>query len=146
LKEDIDMKKAVSTPKAPKAIGPYSQAIAADSIVYISGQLPVDPETGEIAGDAPAQTRRSLKNIEAILEEAGCARGDVVKTTIFLKDMGDFEGVNTVYAEFFAGAAFPARSTVAVKQLPRDALVEIEAVAIRIRETGGEPLSNGRGV
>ncbi|MDR2746274.1 MAG: RidA family protein [Treponema sp.] len=125
------MKKTVSTPKAPKAIGPYSQAIEAAGFVYISGQLPVDPETAEISGDAPAQAQRSLKNIDAILREAGCGRGDVIKTTIFLKNMGDFEGVNRVYAEFFEGFPFPARSTVEVRRLPRDALVEIEAVAVR---------------
>jgi 2-iminobutanoate/2-iminopropanoate deaminase len=130
------MKKAISSSKAPKAIGPYSQAVEAGGFVYISGQLPADPETAEISGDAPAQARRSLQNIDAILGVAGCTRDDVIKTTIFLKNLGDFEGVNNVYADFFAGSAFPARSTVEVARLPRDALVEIEAVAVRAGKTG----------
>jgi 2-iminobutanoate/2-iminopropanoate deaminase len=125
------MKKVILTPRAPKAIGPYSQAIEAGGFVYISGQLPADPETGEMSGDASDQARGSLKNIDAILREAGCRREDVVKTTVFLKNLGDFEGVNRVYADFFAGLEFPARSTVEVARLPRDALVEIEAVAVR---------------
>jgi 2-iminobutanoate/2-iminopropanoate deaminase len=125
------MKKEISTPQAPKAIGPYAQAIAAGGFVYISGQLPADPETGEICGGAPEQARASLKNIDAVLREAGCRREDVVKTTVFLKNLGDFEEVNRVYADFFAGLVFPARSTVEVARLPRDALVEIEAVAVR---------------
>jgi 2-iminobutanoate/2-iminopropanoate deaminase len=125
------MKKAILTPQAPKAIGPYSQAIEAGGFVYVSGQLPADPETGEIRGGAPEQAQASLKNIDAILREAGCRREDVVKTTVFLKNLGDFEGVNRVYADFFAGLVFPARSTVEVARLPRDALVEIEAVAVR---------------
>lgn len=123
------MKKVISTTEAPSAIGPYSQAIQAGNFVYTSGQLPIDAATGELAaGGIKEQTRQSLLNVKAILEEAGLTMGDVVKTTVFMADMNDFADMNAVYAEFFA-APFPARSAVAVRALPKDALVEIEVVA-----------------
>jgi len=125
------MKKAVSTEKSPKAIGPYSQAIRAGDFLFVSGQLPIHPATGQMAaGDAAAQAGQSLANIRAILEAAGMDMGHVVKTNVFLKDMGDFAKVNEVYAGFFQGE-FPARAAVEVARLPKDALVEIEAVAYK---------------
>ena len=121
--------KAISTKSAPSAIGPYSQAVRTGTLVYTSGQLPIDPATGAFPeGGIKEQTRQSLRNIEAILSEAGLTMKSVVKTTVFLADMGDFAEMNAVYAEFFA-EPFPARSAVAVKTLPKGALVEIEAVA-----------------
>ncbi len=121
--------KVISTKKAPAAIGPYSQAIRVGNLVYTSGQIPIDPATGAFAdGGIKEQTRQSLCNVKAILEEAGLTMGDVVKTTVFMADMGDFADMNSVYAEFFA-EPFPARSAVAVKSLPKGALVEIEVVA-----------------
>lgn len=123
------MKKVISTTEAPSAIGPYSQAIQAGNLVYTSGQLPIDAATGELAaGGIKEQTRQSLLNVKAILEEAGLTMGDVVKTTVFMADMNDFADMNAVYAEFF-DAPFPARSAVAVRALPKGALVEIEVVA-----------------
>ncbi len=121
--------KAISTTKAPGAIGPYSQAIQAGEFVYTSGQLGLDPTTGAFpAGGVKEQTRQSLMNVKAILEEVGLSMANVVKTTVFLADMDDFAEMNSVYAEFFK-EPFPARSAVAVKSLPKNALVEIEAVA-----------------
>ena len=121
--------KVISTQKAPSAIGPYSQAIQVGNLVYTSGQIPIDPATGMIVeGGIQAQTRQSLLNVKAILEEAGLTMGNVVKTTVFMADMNDFADMNAVYAEFFA-EPFPARSAVAVKTLPKGALVEIEVVA-----------------
>lgn len=121
--------KAISTKKAPSAIGPYSQAIQVGNLVYTSGQIPIDPATGMIVeGGIRAQARQSLLNVKAILEEAGLTMGHVVKTTVFMADMNDFADMNAVYAEFFA-EPFPARSAVAVKTLPKGALVEIEVVA-----------------
>jgi 2-iminobutanoate/2-iminopropanoate deaminase len=125
------MKKAVSTTKAPAAIGPYSQAVLAGNFLYVSGQLPVNPADGKIPDSIEAQAQVSLNNIDAILGEAGFSRKDVVKTTIFLKDLGDFAKVNEVYGSFFEGAAFPARSTIEVSRLPKDASIEIEAVACK---------------
>ena len=123
------MKKVISTSKAPAAIGPYSQAIQVGNLVYTSGQIPIEPATGKfVEGGIKAQTRQSLLNVKAILEEAGLTMGDVVKTTVFMADMNDFADMNAVYAEFFA-EPYPARSAVAVKTLPKGALVEIEVVA-----------------
>ena len=123
------MKKAISTKKAPAAIGPYSQAIQVGNLFYTSGQIPIDPDTGSIvAGGIKEQTRQSLLNVQAILLEAGLTMGNVVKTTVFLADMNDFAEMNAVYEEFFC-EPFPARSAVAVKALPKGALVEIEVVA-----------------
>ena len=120
---------AISTTNAPAAIGPYSQAIKVGELVFVSGQLPIDPATGAFAeGGIKELTRQSLTNMKAILEEAGTSMANVVKTTVFLADMNDFAAMNEVYAEFFA-APFPARSAVAVKTLPNGALVEIECIA-----------------
>lgn len=123
--------KVVNTNKAPKAIGPYSQAIEANGLIITSGQLPIDPATGEFAsGGIKEQTRQSLTNAKAILEEAGIGLGNVMKTTVFLSDMNDFAAMNEVYAEFF-GEPFPARSAIAVKTLPKNALVEVECIAAK---------------
>lgn len=123
--------KAISTEKAPKAIGPYSQAIEAGGMVFVSGQLPIDPATGMFAeGGIKEQTRQSLTNAKHILEEAGTDLAHVVKTTVFLSDMDNFAAMNEVYAEFFS-MPFPARSAVAVKTLPKNALVEVECTAIK---------------
>lgn len=124
------MKKAINSKKAPGAIGPYSQAIEAAGMVFVSGQLPINAETGEMAQGAQAQTRQSLENIKHILEEAGLTMGDVVKTTVFLEDMSLFGEMNEVYATYFE-APFPARSAVAVDALPKGASVEIECIAVR---------------
>ena len=121
---------AIQTAAAPAAIGPYSQAIAAGGVLYCSGQIPLDPATGQlIEGDIETQTRRVLDNLGAVLAEGGASFASVVKTTIFLADLGDFAAVNKVYGERFTGTP-PARSTVQVAGLPRGALVEIEAVAL----------------
>lgn len=123
------MKQVITTAAAPSAIGPYSQAIEANGFVFVSGQLPVDPATGSFAGaDVTAQTRQSLQNIQSILAEAGLGMDAVVKTTVFLQNMGDFAAMNEVYAAFFTGAC-PARAAVQVAALPKGALVEIEAIA-----------------
>ena len=122
------MKKVISTKDAPQAIGPYSQAIAANGFLFISGQLGVTT-SGEFAGaDVKSQAQRSLQNLQAILSEAGLGFENVVKTTIFLADIADFAAVNEIYAEFFK-EPYPARSTVAVKTLPKGGLVEIELIA-----------------
>lgn len=121
----------ISTSDAPAAIGPYSQAIAAGDLLFCSGQIPLDPATGELsADDVRVQTRRALENLSAVLRAGGSSLGDVVKTTVFLVNMGDFAEMNEVYGEFFATEP-PARSTVAVAALPRGARVEVEAVAVR---------------
>ena len=123
--------KVIDTAKAPKAIGPYSQAIEANGLVITSGQLPIDPATGEFApGGIKEQTRQSLTNAKAILEEAGISLANVMKTTVFLSDMNDFAAMNEVYAEFF-NEPFPARSAIAVKTLPKNALVEVECIAAK---------------
>lgn len=123
------MKEVINTTKAPAAIGPYSQAIKVENLVYTSGQIPIDPTTGAfVEGGIKEQTRQSLANIKAILAEAGLNMSNVVKTTVFLADMNDFADMNAVYAEFFT-EPYPARSAVAVKTLPKGALVEIEVVA-----------------
>ena len=121
--------KRISTKNAPAAIGPYSQAIQVGNLVYTSGQIPIDPSTGAfVEGGIKEQTRQSLTNVKAILEEAGLSMSNVVKTTVFMADMGDFAEMNAVYAEFFT-EPYPARSAVAVKTLPKGALVEIEVIA-----------------
>ena len=123
--------KVINTSKAPKAIGPYSQAIEANGLVITSGQLPIDPATGEFApGGIKEQTRQSLTNAKAILEEAGISLANLMKTTVFLSDMNDFAAMNEVYAEFF-NEPFPARSAIAVKTLPKNALVEVECIAAK---------------
>ena len=123
------MKESIHTAQAPAAIGPYSQAIRANGFVFVSGQLPVDPATGVFTGaDVTAQTRQSLQNIQSILAEAGLGMDAVVKTTVFLQNMGDFAAMNEVYTAFFTGAC-PARAAVQVAALPKGALVEIEAIA-----------------
>lgn len=122
--------KAINTKNAPAAIGPYSQAIEVNGFVYTSGQLPINPATGEFAGsDIKSQAEQSLKNVKAILEEAGLTMKNVVKTTVFLADMADFAAMNEVYSTYFS-EPYPARSAVAVKTLPKGALVEIECVAV----------------
>ena len=121
--------KEISTEKAPAAIGPYSQAIKVGNLVYTSGQIPIDPATGMIVtGGIKEQTLQSLTNVKAILEEVGLTMSNVLKTTVFMADMGDFADMNSVYAGFFT-EPYPARSAVAVKTLPKGALVEIEVIA-----------------
>ena len=124
------MKKVISTEHAPAAIGPYAQAVAANGMVYTSGQLPIDPATGALPEGIAGQTRQSLTNVKAILAEAGVGMDRVVKTTVFLSDMNNFAAMNEVYAEFFSEGGYPARSAVEVARLPKDALVEIEVVAV----------------
>ena len=125
------MKQPIATAGAPAAIGPYSQAVEAGGCVYVSGQLPITPATGQMAEGGVAElTRQSLANIRAILAEAGLGMENVVKTTVMLADMADFAEMNAVYAEFFT-APFPARSAFAVKALPKGARVEIECLAVR---------------
>ena len=124
------MREKIQTENAPAAIGPYSQAIKAGGLVFVSGQIPTDPATGEfVAGGISEQTQQVLKNLSAVLEAAGSSLDQVVKTTVFLADMKEFSGMNEVYATFFTGPP-PARATVAAAGLPRDARVEIEAVAL----------------
>jgi 2-iminobutanoate/2-iminopropanoate deaminase len=123
-------RESVKTQHAPAAIGPYSQAIKAGGMVYAAGQIPLDPTTGQlISGDIQAQTERVLENLRAVLAAAGSSLDGVVKTTVFLKSMGDFAAMNEVYARYFTDTA-PARSTIAVADLPRGALVEIECIAL----------------
>ena len=123
--------KKISTKEAPSAIGPYSQAISAGGLVHCSGQIALDPKDGQlIAGDAGAQTERALENLKAVLAAAGSDRTKVVKCTVYLVSMEDFGAVNKVYGRFFQGEAAPARSTVGVNQLPRNALVEIDCTAV----------------
>lgn len=125
------MKQQINTAAAPAAIGPYSQAIEAGGMIFVSGQLPIDPSTGAFAeGGIKELTRQSLSNMKAILAEAGLTMDNVVKTTVFLADMADFAEMNEVYASFFQGVC-PARSAVAVKTLPKEARVEIECIAVR---------------
>ena len=124
------VRERVQTDQAPAAIGPYSQAIRAGAFVFVSGQIPIDPATGEfVAGGIGEQTERVLKNLSAVLEAAGSGLDKVVKTTVFLANMKEFSQMNEVYAKYFTGAP-PARATVAAAGLPRDARVEIEAVAL----------------
>jgi len=123
------MRAAVATDRAPRAIGPYSQAVRAGGFLFLSGQIPLDPATGQVVdGDVTAQTRRVLDNLQAVLAAAGASLDAVVRTTIYLADLGDFATVNEVYGSYFASPA-PARSTVQVARLPRDARIEIDAIA-----------------
>jgi 2-iminobutanoate/2-iminopropanoate deaminase len=129
-------KKAIQTEKAPKAIGPYSQAIQAGALIFISGQIPIHPVTGEwVKADIRQQVRQVLENIKGVLESEGLGMGDVVKTTIFLRDMGKFNDVNEIYGTYFP-APPPARSTVEVSNLPRNVDIEIEAIALDGRGNG----------
>jgi 2-iminobutanoate/2-iminopropanoate deaminase len=124
------MRDIVLTDRGPKPIGPYSQAIRANGFLYLSGQVALDPKTGEMVGaDIGQQTQRTLENVKGIVEAAGSKMTHVVKTTVFLKDMNEFAAMNEVYARYFSSAP-PARSTVQVARLPKDALVEIEVIAI----------------
>lgn len=126
------MKKIIATEKAPAAIGPYSQAIDCGTFLITSGQVPIDPATGELApGGVTEQARQSLRNIKAILAQAGLTMDHVVKTTVFLKNMSDFAAMNAVYAEFFTEGQYPARSAVEVAALPKGALVEIETICVK---------------
>ena len=124
------MKNVISSDKAPAAVGPYSAGIATASAIYLSGQLPINPETGSMPEGIEAQTAQSLKNVEALLESAGLTFDNVVKTTVLLSDIADFAAMNTVYEKTFK-APFPARSAFAVKALPKGALVEIECIAVK---------------
>ena len=123
------MKQVVSSPDAPKAIGPYSQAVRAGQLLFVSGQVPLDPATGQIVdGDIAAQTHRVFANLDAVLKAGGRSFADVVRTTVFLADMNDFATVNAVYGEYFS-EPYPARATVQVARLPKDARVEIDVIA-----------------
>lgn len=124
------MKKVISTPKAPAAIGPYSQAIEVNGMVYTSGIIPVVPETGEIPEGSVEQAKQALTNLSHLLEAAGTNMDNVIKTTVFIKEMNDFGKINEVYQTFFH-SAFPARSCVEVARLPKDVLLEIEAIALK---------------
>ena len=124
------MKEEIRTEKAPGAIGPYSQAVKAGGLIFVSGQLPIDPKTGEMPGDIQEQTRKSLENVKAILEEAGSSMLNVVKSTVYLADMSYFCPMNEIYGEYFKGGVYPARAAFAVKELPKGAKVEIEVVAV----------------
>jgi 2-iminobutanoate/2-iminopropanoate deaminase len=127
------MKEIIATQNAPKAIGPYSQAVKLNGFVFLSGQIPLDPRSGElVTGSIQVQTERVLENMKAVLQAAGLSFNHVVKTTVFVKDLADFPHMNEVYGKYF-GANPPARSTVEVSRLPRDARVEIEAIAIESR-------------
>ena len=123
------MQKKINTEKAPGAIGPYSQAVEIDQLVYTSGQLGIDPATGELAQGVEAQTRQSLENVKAILAEAGLGMESIIKTLVFVQSMGDFAAVNKIYAEYIHGDVLPARSCVEVGALPKGGLVEIEFIA-----------------
>jgi 2-iminobutanoate/2-iminopropanoate deaminase len=124
------MRQAVSTPAAPQAVGPYSQAIRAGSLLFVSGQIPIDPATGQvIAGDAAAQTRRVMENIGEILRAAGSSFDQVVRTTVYLADIAEFPAMNEVYGQYFSAPA-PARSTIQAARLPRDAKLEIDVIAV----------------
>lgn len=124
------MKKSISTDNAPQAIGPYSQGVVFGNLIFTSGQIPVNPETSEIPSGIAEQTRQVLKNISAVLEAAGSSMDNVLKTVVSIKDMNDFAAMNEVYASFFS-EPFPARTTVEVSRLPKDVLIEIEAIAYK---------------
>ncbi|MCK6481205.1 MAG: RidA family protein [Planctomycetaceae bacterium] len=140
------MRRPVRTDAAPKAIGPYSQAVLCDGWLFCSGQIPLDPATGNLVGgaDAAAQAEQVLRNLDAVARAAGATLADAVKCTIFLKDMGSFAKVNEVYARWFPGDAPPARATVEVARLPKDVLVEIDLVA-RVPEGGPTAFTEGAG-
>ena len=122
-------KEVISTPNAPAAIGPYSQAVRTGNLIFVSGQIPLDPATGQLVrGDIGTQTQQVLENLAAVLEAAGSSLAKVVKTTVYLRDLGEFGRINEIYAQFFAGSP-PARATVQVVRLPRDAAIEIDVVA-----------------
>jgi 2-iminobutanoate/2-iminopropanoate deaminase len=122
-------KEVISTPNAPAAIGPYSQAVRTGNLIFVSGQIPLDPATGQLVrGDIGTQTQQVLENLAAVLEAAGSTLAKVVKTTVYLRDLGEFGRMNEIYAKFFAGSP-PARATVQVARLPRDAAIEIDVVA-----------------
>ncbi|MBO5666993.1 MAG: RidA family protein [Firmicutes bacterium] len=123
------MKTPVATTKAPAAIGPYAQANIFGNLLFTSGQIPVDPETGLIPEGIEAQATQSLKNVQAVVEAAGSSMDKVIKTTVFLKDMNDFAAMNAVYATFFTEGQYPSRSAVEVARLPKDVLIEIEVIA-----------------
>ncbi|MCD7956028.1 MAG: RidA family protein [Lachnospiraceae bacterium] len=124
------MKKAISTDKAPAAIGPYSQAIETDGFVFTSGVIPVVPATGEIPAGVEAQAEQAFSNLAALLEASGTSVEQVIKTTVFIKEMDDFGKINEIYAKYFTGV-FPARSCVEVARLPKDVLLEVEAIAVK---------------
>jgi 2-iminobutanoate/2-iminopropanoate deaminase len=126
-------KEVIFTEKAPKAIGPYSQAIKSGNLLFISGQVPVNPTTGELTGDIKVQTRQVLENLKSILLAAGASTIDIVKTTVFLKNLDDFNVMNEIYGAYFPQDA-PARSTIEVARIPRGALIEIEAIAVINKE------------
>ncbi|MBQ4281999.1 MAG: RidA family protein [Spirochaetales bacterium] len=123
------MKIRISTDKAPAAIGPYSQAVRADNLLFVSGQIPIDPSSGALVEGIEAQSHQVFRNIKAILNEAGLDFDSVVKTTVFLKDMGDFQTVNGIYAQYFNGDVLPARCAMQVGALPKNSLIEIECIA-----------------
>ena len=126
------MKTILNTDRAPKAIGPYSQGIDTGNLLFLSGQIPIDPAEGRIvASDIEGQTKQSLENVKAVLARAGCTMDDVVKTTVLLKDIGDFGKMNEVYKSFFSEGSYPARSAFQAGALPQDALVEIEVIALK---------------
>jgi 2-iminobutanoate/2-iminopropanoate deaminase len=132
----LTVRQIVATPAAPRAIGPYSQAIIAGDFVFTSGQIPTDPATGEfVAGGISEQTEQVLRNVAEVLNAAGCGLADVVKTTVYLADMSDFAAMNETYARFFSENP-PARSTVEAARLPRDARVEIDAIAVKKKDEG----------
>ena len=125
------MKNVISTEKAPGAIGPYSQAVEIDNLVYTSGQLGIDPATGAFGEGVQGQTAQALENVKAILETRGLTMDDIIKTTVSIKDMNDFGKINEVYAKYICGDILPARSCVEVARLPKDGLVEIEVIALK---------------
>lgn len=126
------MRKVIYTNRAPEPVGPYSQAIEVSGMIFTAGQIPLNPETGElVTGDIQTQTRQVLENVKAVLEGADCALDRVVKVTVFLKDMGDFPAMNAVYAEYFDEATAPARSAVEVARLPKEVAIEVEAIAVK---------------
>ena len=125
------MSKVIFTENAPAAIGPYSQAVIAANMVYTSGQIPVNPADGSIPATIEEQTKQSLNNVKAVLEAAGASMNDVIKTTVFIQDMGSFAKINEIYATYFNGPILPARSCVEVAKLPKGVLIEIEAIAVK---------------